>query len=1037
MFKVLHSSAGAGKTHALVKQYLLLALGETDGNGAWDPAAYSHVLALTFTNKAAGEMRDRILTYLKGLSEPTELTGALSDVRDLLMTASGMSAEQVQQRAHLTLSHMLHHWPMMAVSTIDAFMRRVVTPFARDLSLDQGLRMTVEEEYYRAKAVDLLLEEAGSEPALTELLVAACEQLLEDERNWNPERPLMELSKELGKENALAHLAALRDLDEQAILRFRDGLRKRTSDFRRSIREKGRTAIEAIERAGLQASDLAYGPSGFLSYLRKMASFDVALDPSARALGAISSGKWHSGTASSSAIAALDGIAPLLTRTIEEVEALRKLEMRDHAIAFAVLRDLMSTATLNLLDQRLEHLKHEEGVSFFSDLTRKVVDSMKHEPASFLYERLGEKYRHFLIDEFQDTSVMQWHALLPLIENALASGGSAFLVGDAKQAIYRWRNGEARQFTLLPALFHKEVLAQGELREQVLKHHHVPIPALADNHRSARGIIEFNNALFARLRSELDPVDQVVYEAHEQEVKRAEQGYVEITGFVNDKNDPRTACWRLLLGAVQDCLDDGFSLGDIAVLVRTGRQGREAASQLLDAGWDVVSPDGLALGGNAGVRCVMHVLAWSHRPDDEHAALAGQALASMQANDPTVDPFAVERAPQQVMASWKAQHPRINGRLPLIALLCRIIDAIGWDPATDVFLMGLINEAQVFTKASGDDLGGFLQYWERFAKHRSIGGTPGRKAIQVMTVHKAKGLQFPVVILPDVGKRSRGGAGAPIWIRPDAHLEGPPNALVRSIRPITDLEVPELMEEAHLSLLDDLDILYVAFTRPEQRLYASVDVKNAGPFAKALREHLALVPEVPWISGERQRAKRDGEEADGSGFALSAAQGIGQRNLAIRREAPVEWDPADPDPYRSQGRAVHAILARVKTVEDLSKAVQMERDVWGADALAATTIETQLRELISRPELAPFYGPGLSVRTEATLIQADGNAVRPDRIVRDAHGQRILDIKTGVPIEGHERQVRGYVDLLRSIDGGEVSGHLLYLRDGTIVPVGS
>ncbi len=1033
MFHVLHSSAGAGKTHALVKHYLLLALSSPD------PSAYTHILALTFTNKAAAEMRERVLAYLEALASDGPLDGAKADVRNSVVRDAGINTEELRRRARAMLTHALHHWPQVAISTIDAFTRRVVMPFTRDLKLDQELNMTVEEKYYRTKAVDLLLEEAGSEPALTNLLVATCEQLLEEESAWRPDKPLMDLSVQLTQENALQHLASLREMDSVQFLDIQTRLRHRTNAFRERMQALGMEACTMIEQAGITEEDAAYTTKGYFSYFRKLRDFDVWLDPNANVKKTSASNKWHSGSASPEAIAALKQLALRLREIIEEVDGLRDTEMRDHAIAVAVLRDLLPTAALNSIDQRLEALKSEEGVSFFSDLTRKVHAIVQNEPAPFLYERLGEKYRHFLIDEFQDTSLMQWHALLPLVANALATDGSVLLVGDAKQAIYRWRNGEARQFAELPTLFRKEMLVHGGEFEAALQRAFAPAEPLAYNRRSAQRIISFNNELTGRLKQELDERDRKMYDHHGQQVARQEEGYVEVACYDKTEKGELPAPWTLMLKAVQDSLADGFRLGDMAVLVRTKKQGAMASAQLTRQGWAVVSPEGLTLGANAGANAVVSLLAWLRRPIDEHAALAAQAMAVLKTEGDAVDPFQGGGGPQDVLRKWRAAHPRISPRLALVTLICRIAEALGHDPAADVFIMGLVNEAHAFSKMGGDDLQGFLEYWERTASGRAIGGTPGADAIQVMTVHKAKGLQFPVVIVPEAGKTPGGGNNERIWITPDANLQAPPRALVKLKGLLANLEVPELEEEERLARLDALDVLYVALTRPEERLYISVPGTGIDALPKALREHLELKPGGTWTAGKREPRKEQAEEAGTPAgpatFELSAAKAQGERELAIRREAPSDWDPANPDPFRSHGRAIHAILARVHTAKDLPGAMAKESAIWGLDPGTSAAIAMQLEALLKRSELQPFFREGLEVHTETTLIDAQGKAVRPDRIVRDGDRFRILDIKTGAPSDHHQEQVKGYVQLLQKVEAKPVDGFLLYMRDGALTPV--
>ncbi len=1030
MFKVLHSSAGAGKTHALVKHYLLLSLHTPDA------AAYSHILALTFTNKAAAEMRERVLVYLEALASDEVLDGAKADVRDSVIADAAITADELHLRAKAMLTHMLHHWSQVAISTIDAFTRRVVMPFARDLQLDHELRMTTEEPYYRAKAVDLLLEEAGHEVALTKVLLATCEQLLEDERSWRPDKPLLDLSVQLTKENALEHLATLREMDSEQFLEMYKRLRQRTEGFRERMRKLGTDACDAIERAALTEKDLAYGKNGFISYMRKLRDFSGWFDLGSNVTKTLESNKWHSSTATPSAIAAIEGLAPMLRSTIDTVEALRDTEMKDNLLVDAIMHDLLATASLNSIGQRLEDLKREEGVSFFSDLTRKVMAIVQTEPAPFLYERLGEKYQHFLIDEFQDTSLMQWHALLPLVENALSSGGSVLLVGDAKQAIYRWRNGEARQFVAFPKVFRKEMLARGNEFEAVLKRAHVDVEPLASNHRSTRNIITFNNEVTHALKQQLDPLDQEVYSAHEQEMVRKDEGYVEVSCY--GKEAEEEGPWDLMLKAVKDSQEDGFDPGDIAVLVRTKAQGAAASNQLTANGYEVVSPDGLTLGADPVACAVVHVLAWLQRPVDENAAAAAQSIAAIGTNEDTVDPFGNGVKPQDFLRTWRSGHPRISARLPLVTLICRLSEALHHDPASDVFIMGLVNEAHAFSKANGDDLPGFLEHWGRAASGRSVGGTPGAAAIQVMTVHKAKGLQFPVVIVPEAGKRSGGGNGERIWITPDPALKGPPSALVKQMKALTELGIPELEEEERLSKLDQLDVLYVALTRPEQRLYVSVAGDGNDFLAKALREHLSIGSGEVWTSGQRgpKVVKQKGEAVKGpAAFELSSAAPQGERTLAIRREAPEDWDPADPDPYRSHGRAVHAMLARVGTPKDLPEAVAMESASWGLEPATSEAIGKQLAILLAKPELAPFFRDGLEVHAETTLLTTEGKAVRPDRIVREGDQFRILDINTGGPAEKHKEQVRDYMTLLQEVEGRPVEGYLLYIREGELVPV--
>ena len=1030
LFQVLHSSAGAGKTHALVKHYLRLALA-TD-----DEAAYSRILALTFTNKAAGEMRERILRYLEELAGTGDLSTALADVSRSLI-AAGVPEGSVRTRAGKALTHMLHHWPQLAVSTIDAFTRRVVMPFARDLRLDSELRMTTEEQDYRDMAVDRLLEEAGTDAPLTELLVAICEDLVESERDWRADKPLRALTAQLTKEQAITHLEQLRGLGNAQFIAIRQRLRSETTAFRERLRQLGTHALDAIATAGLNDEDLYFGKNGPVAYFRALASFNDWLDEKKNTLKALEKDKWASDKASAAAKAAIEERAPLFRETINAVEDLRRTgELRRHAMACAVLSDLLPSAALHLLDERLEAIKREEGVTFFSDLVKKVAAIVQHEPAPFLYERLGEKYHHFLIDEFQDTSLLQWHALLPLITNALSTGGSALLVGDAKQAIYRWRNGEARQFTRLPRLFGKERMAEGEEHEGILERAHRPVEPLVENYRSARAIIRFNNDLFDALRNTLPEEHRTVYLAQAQREVKDLEGHVRIECFAPadgdaEEEDDAPAATRFTTEAVRASITDGFMPGDITVLVRTKAQGRAIAEHLVAHGYEVVSPDGLSLGDNTAVRTVMAAITWIHVPDDVSAARCVQLLAML---DPTEHERPGLLRPVEHMRAWRKEHPEAHAQKPLLALMHAVIRALGLDPAQNAFLLGLLNETHLFIQEHGDSASGFLDHWSRVAAKRSVSGTEDVNAIRVMTVHASKGLQFPVVIVPYADMAARGPRDA-VWIDPRSVVADLPAALVKASKTLASLEIPELVEEIALSRLDQLDLLYVAFTRPEHRLYAGFDGgKKSGTGADA-RAVLGLGSGDIREYGTRLSAPQRKARKEGSTVILSASGPFTPVQLAIRLEAPEHWDPADPDPFRSHGKAIHAVLARVRVTSDLDAAIDAEAGAWGLSKKDKLSMRTRLAALLSKPELGYFFGQGLQVRTEATLIDRDGRAHRPDRITSDGTTTRVLDIKTGAASGGHHEQVALYMRLLVELGESRVTGHLLYVGNGTLVEV--
>ncbi|MCB0791329.1 MAG: UvrD-helicase domain-containing protein [Flavobacteriales bacterium] len=1038
MLNILHSSAGAGKTHALVKRYILLALGTERTQ------AYRQVLALTFTNKAAEEMRERVLTYLDELASGKHAHSRIQDLLGALESVHGVTAEQAQARAGAVHIHMLHHWSDVAITTIDAFIRRVVRPFARDLRLDQDLRMSTDQDHYHAEAVRRLLELAGDGPALTDLLLAACEQLVEDEQGWSPAPPFLELCTQLEDERAIAHLETLRQLGAGTFLRVRERLAREVRTFKDELRALGREAIDLLDGAGIHQKDLAQGGRGPYALFMKLAHLKDDVPPINRYVEKVQeSGEWCSGSASPDACAAIRALVPRLTELMHRIRATYGGPLRSHHLRSALLGDLMPTGALHELDRQLQEVKEEDHIVFFQDLTRRVAALVTDEPAPFIYERLGQRYRHFLIDEFQDTSVLQWRSLLPLIENALGEGGEVLLVGDAKQAIYRWRNGEVRQFIELPDLHDKERIARGAELAAALKAADRPIPPLIRNHRSGKAIIAFNNRLFTDLRTTLPERYRKVFDDVAQEPCAAGEGMIFCTLVPTDLkgHDRDVFEQQRILDIVREALEDGYAPGDIAVLTRSGAQGRIAAQTLTAAGWSVVSPDGLKLANDHAVMAVVGTLRHLHDGSEETAARALQSWALTRGQGDTGDavlrPEARPALPSERLRALLGDGPHNSPGATLLDHVLAIILALDLDPATDMFLTALLDMAEECMTEYGHDPGAFLDQWDRDDGARGVNIPESRRAIRVMTIHRSKGLQFPVVIVPFSDMHVRGGSRQErLWVAPGEVVPELPYALVRANKHAELAHLPELQEEEDLRHLDAIDLLYVAFTRPEVRLYILLRETSKDPLVQGTirqwKEHVALNgADVPIGARDQRTGKEQGAwNRSGIDLALTVQ---GPRRTIIRRTAPDAWDPADPAPLVRHGQLVHALLARVRTIDDLDPALRSEHSRGKLDQGTMDELLVSLRALLGRDDVHPFFAVGVEVFNESTLIAANGNAMRPDRIVHDGGNWRILDIKTGSPRASHIEQVKAYRELLSGIVHAPVHGALLYVRSGELI----
>ncbi len=1029
MFKVLRSSAGAGKTHALVKHYLGHCLGTTDHG------AYRHVLALTFTNKAAAEMKERVVHYLEGLAQGGPFDGPLGDVADHLQQQAGIDAAELARRAEVVLRHMLHHWSAVSISTIDAFTRRVVKPFARDLRLDHDLRMTTEQEFYRTEAVSALIDRAGHDGPTTRMLTLTCMELLKEERPWEPTRPLLDLSKELLNERSIGPLRTLRDRSLEEVTELGDRLSRSTARFRQEVRRIGKEAVDLFARTNVPKDEIAYSGT-VLNYFLGLARFkDEWNAPGPNTTKPIQSGKLQAGKATAEHVAALQGIHVRVAELFDEAEALRASGYADHVVQRAVMRELLPSFALHSIDLALEELKQADGVAFFSDLTRRVAEVVKDEPVPFIYERLGEHFRHFLIDEFQDTSVLQWNALLPLLDNALSTGGTVLLVGDAKQAIYRWRNGEVRLFVELPKLFAKEEAdAVLSMVQATFERTWSPAEPLALNRRSAKGIITFNNTLFDALAGVLPENIRRVYDGSAQQTWRPEAGTIRVrVGQEKEGAAMRDEMLAHALESLRLAIAAGHRPGEVAVLVRSKRVGRAVAEHFQANGFAVVSPDGLQLASDPAVQLLIECLRFIHQDDAISAARALQWQAvvngASQGSEPV--PWQIHPRPdgrpdaRDSLRQYLRAHGAPTLRTTLTALIEALAHCFGIDPIADAALLTLLDEAHAWSTEHTQDIAGFLEHWDRSGGDRSSGGGVA-DAVQVMTIHKSKGLQFPVVIIPDARMVSSRAHGELFWMDPGDAVPGLEQALVKESKSLRGIDLPELIEEQGLRDLDALNLLYVAFTRAEQRLFIFIP-PGKDPVTRALltfvegNGHLfdAEVPPAP----ERPHA-----EAEQPLTLHNAASP--QPNGSWRIRLGVEHANTGAE-EREYGTAVHALLARVDRAEDVTQAVQLAVVRGDLEPTQATELIERLTTALSSPPLSRWFSGVGGARAEAAIITADGSSLRPDRVVEDEQGMHVLEIKTGKPAPAHRTQLSGYMDTLRTMGYSKVEGTIWYLTTGT------
>ncbi len=846
--EIYKASAGSGKTFRIVREYLKMVFQR--------PGAYRNILAVTFTNKATAEMKDRILNDLSLLD-----SGKPSAHLEYLKLEFRKSEEEIRQTAGTILRLILHDYSRFSVSTIDSFFQRVIRAFSREMRLNASYRTELDTQLVLEEAVDRLFLEMDNNPGLKTWMLEYADENLKEGKTWNFREDLTRRGAELFKEEfKLFSEPLLQKLaDKNYLTKYNQQLRVVLDNYENKLKNIGKQGLALISSHGLTVEHFIYGKASFANHFNKLANGNFET-PGARALGACNNlDAWTKAKDKpelKDKVSSIyqDGLNSLLVNSIET--------MRTEGVAAnsakAILANLFSFGLLTDIALKVQEVSKEKNLVLLNDSAQLLRSVIAGTDSPFVYEKMGSVYRNFMLDEFQDTSRLQWDNFKPLIENSLADDHRNIIVGDVKQSIYRWRNGD---WNLLSTQV-----------EEDLSHFGSSVVSLDTNWRSAKKVIDFNNILFresARLLntdfeatlassgrtseplSNMYGVIEKAYSDHFQRFsgKSTTEGYVRLQFIENEetknKSEFRELAIAELIVQIEATQANGVRPGDIAILVRGKREGSMIARALLDRKimnpgspycYDVISNDSLIIGQSPVVRFILNFFSLFAGQENEILKadlifnysiyllpLINKNLATI-AEDQYHSYLAANEAAPELFKPWF----RSDGddafdtsilSLPLFELASRIAENFGLNKIKGemVYLEAFLDLVLQYGRDGAGGIAGFLDWWELSGKDKTITLSEGQNAISILTIHKSKGLEFHTVFIPLCDwEIVPGGIKAPyLW----CHPEQPPFNLMDLVlvRYGKNLE-QTLFSEAYYkemlySSVDNLNLLYVAMTR--------------------------------------------------------------------------------------------------------------------------------------------------------------------------------------------------------------------------------
>ena len=1039
-FSIYDASAGSGKTYALVKEYLKIILSSKQND------AYRNILAITFTNKAVHEMKSRIVGSLSEFTKD-EPSQKVFDLMQDLSKDLGLSIIEIKTKSQQIIKHIIHNYAAFDISTIDKFTHKVIRAFAHDLGLPMTFEVSLDSENLLTEAVDAIIAEAGNDEVLTKLLIDFTMEKTDDDKSWDISREILETGRLILNENNRNEIS---HFENKKIEDFIDVKTKLSNEVKVLEDENIAFALSAlalINNNGIDLKSFAYGT------FPKHIQFIIDKDNRANNYKFLEIDEVKI-TSKAKDRNQIEGILPEILNLLFKVYT--NNEKKDFYKAF--LKNITPLSLLNTISDKLKNIQQEQNILSIAEFNALIHNEIQNQPAPFIYERLGERYKHFFIDEFQDTSEMQWLNLIPLIDNSTSSEingekGTLMIVGDPKQSIYRWRGGKAEQFIELSK------------DKNPFNNPEKVVTPLYQNYRSYSKVIEFNNELFQMLSSEFDNLDyQDLYKNHvRQETNSKIGGYVNISFLPkfedieddsDDENLDKSDLFVLAtLNTIQNCQNQGFEYKDIVILTRKRSQGIAIASYLTEQKIPILSSETLMIANATEVRLIIHILKYLQNSNDlDSKANFLQYLAENAQNELPIHDFIVKGMSFEIEIEFENWLENCNVNLSFSnirkkslyeaveIIVSKFLNSKTGNAYVQYFL-DIVLERDIRNQAGISD---FLNYWYKNAEKFSIPSPEGTNAVRIMTIHKSKGLEFPVVIFPFAEEDYNRKPKSKLWLNAEVETFGLPKVLIDNSKAIEGFgdEASEVYnQKKQEELLDNINVLYVALTRAEEQLFiiSAMNLDKDGNPRKnnmssffinyLIKENQFDENQLEYEFGDKSKLSKTEKHIDTSKIIPVVSEVLNPKNIKIAQRESLMWGTQRQESIE-YGNVVHEILSLIKTKNDVDLAITKAIENGLITTNQKKAVEKSIQEIVNHKDLSTCFSGDIEVLNEQTIIQKEGKTIKPDRMVISKNKEvHLLDYKTGLHQAKYKLQLENYQMAIEKMGYTVVKKSLVYIGE--------
>jgi ATP-dependent helicase/nuclease subunit A len=1059
------ASAGSGKTTELTRKYISKLF--SSGN------SYKKILAVTFTNKAASEMKSRILGNLRLIA-----TGELPDESARLAALTKKSVKEIESEAGKILGKILHDYSRFSVGTIDSFFQKVLKAFTRESGLQSGYSIELDHSMILSAAVDNMLNDLGSDKALLGWITEFAKNRVEDGKNWNIKGEIIQLSGELFREKfkLLQHSEREKLRDRNLLAEYVKNLKSLKSEFLDYMRSSGVNIRQLIDKHDVTDDMFYQGSKGVPSFLRKIAGRQIdTSDPPGSYVSKVLEipPRWSTKPVPAPQLAAAlgDGLDELIIGAVRYYnEHFMTLNTAD-----AILSNIYTLGILSDILGHVHEITTSENKFLLSDAGELLYLIIGNDQTPFIYEKIGNSFENYMIDEFQDTSAIQWNNFKPLIDNSMGEGFDNMVVGDVKQSIYRWRNSDWKIFD---KIINKEI-GSGRLKTEKLD----------TNYRSRQNIVAFNNTVFSVIPELIDSKNEngnisfreLYSDSQQLAGGKKEGGYVSFE-FIEETDDAKFKDIVLakLPQVIESLQDKGYKGSDIGILVRSNIEGSEILKYILDYrssvdeekrkkyNYDIISNESLILDQNPVICFIVSLLTWLNDPyDNVSRALifrnfllaAGRDIYPAEAMLTDYSDIGAEKFFPPGFDSLKEEIRHLS----LFESVEKIIKffSLGDFPGNSAYLNSFQDCVLEFTAANSSEVPAFLEWWNTTGSKKSVVLSEQQDSIRVMTIHKSKGLQFRIVILPFLTWHLNHDKNPTIWIKPGT---APFNKLglvpVKYKKSLANSHFAEAYnEEKFSSMVDNLNLLYVAFTRavdcligycPGKAVSRSITVGSV--LKDAMQSDADRQSEKPNVVLSRFFNKSSFSFSYGSipvriteeksrGFNEISLPGydvnisLDRLKLKFHGENFLVSLPAEQVVKLNYGRIMHEVFSLITTADDVQDAVKKLVVEGKIPENQKDELVRKIFEVITAPLPKEWFEAGSVIIKETDILLPSGSSKRPDRVILKNDKAIIVDFKFGVEKQAYISQVNNYRKLMNEMGYSKVEAFLWYVDNNKIITV--